>query len=63
LDLIWRFKLAKGLEYGEDKREFEMELAQALGRDGGRPTLNLSGYEDWFFLDSANLPDGNWPAT
>ena len=60
LDLIWRFKAAKGLEYGEDFRQFELELQQALGRDGGRPTLNLRGSESYRFIEHANLPDSGF---
>lgn len=35
LGLIWRWRAWKGLEYGEDMRNFEIALAQEIGRDKG----------------------------
>ncbi len=58
LDLKWRFQKAKGLEYGQDHREFELEVAQALARDGGGQTLSLAGSND--LLLTANLPETNF---
>ncbi len=55
LDLKWRFQKAKSLEYGEDKREFELELAQALARDGGSQILNMGSSDE--LLLTANLPE------
>lgn len=55
LDLKWRFEKAKGLEWGQDFREFELEIAQALARDGGGQSLNLAGSDDLFL--TANLPE------
>lgn len=62
LDLIWRWKQAKGLDYGEDMATFERELEKALGRDGGAGMLLQAGpitpYPWW----RANLPEGSWPS-
>jgi hypothetical protein len=55
MDLKWRFTKAKGLEYAEDKREFELELAQALARDGGAAVLNMGEVSDLWL--TANLPE------
>lgn len=43
LGAIWRFKSAKGMEYAEAFREFELERAKAEMGDGGAPTIRLSG--------------------
>lgn len=61
LDLRWRWKEAKGLDYGEDMATFERSLSLALGDDGGSGQLNQggpgTGLPDWRY----NIPDGNWP--
>lgn len=63
LDLIWRWKQAKGLDYGEDMATFERALSLALGDDGGSGQLNQGGpgmgLPDWRY----NIPDGSWPSS
>jgi hypothetical protein len=39
----WRWKMAKGFQYAEEKRTYEQRAATASGRDFGRKTLNLGG--------------------
>ena len=61
LDLRWRWKQAKGLDYGEDMATFERERALALGDDGGSGSLNQGGPG---IIDSPwryNILQGNWP--
>jgi hypothetical protein len=41
--LRWRWKKEHGLEYAEDFRTYEGEVANALGRDGGKPILYQDG--------------------
>ena len=55
MDLKWRFLKAKGQAYAEDKQEFELELAQALARDGGAKSLNMLADAD--LLLTANVPE------
>lgn len=43
LGLKWRWKHAKGLEYGEDLTEYERQVNDAISADGTKPRLNLSG--------------------
>jgi len=43
LGLIWRFKQSRGMDYAEDMRTYEMEVTQAISRDGSRRTVNLAG--------------------
>ena len=55
MDLMWRWEKAKGLEYGQDHKDFETELAQALARDGGGRILNMAGASDLFL--TANIQE------
>jgi len=41
--LRWRWKKEKGFSYEEDFRTYEMQVMNALGRDGGKPVLNMAG--------------------
>ena len=43
LGLRWRWKKEHGLEYAEDFRDYEMQVADALGRDGGKQVIRLDG--------------------
>ena len=43
--LRWRWKMEKGLDYGEDFRTYEMQVKDAIGRDGGKRVLHQSGGE------------------
>ena len=41
LGLRWRWKKEHGLEYAEDFRDYEMQVADFLGREGGKPVIAL----------------------
>lgn len=41
--LKWRWRQAKGLEYGGDFDKYEARVNDALARDGTKPRLNLEG--------------------
>lgn len=43
LGTIWRWKQAKGLDYAEDFNKYERRINDAMGRDAGKPVLNLGG--------------------
>lgn len=43
LGLRWRWKKEHGLEYAEDFRDYEAMVTDALGRDGGKPIINMDG--------------------
>lgn len=62
LDLVWRWKKAKGLDYSEEYRTFEIEKEKAISRDGGAKTLNLSHGLNWY-RQWPNIADGNWPGS
>jgi len=62
LGLKWRYRAAKGLDYGEDMVSFERAVEAALGADGGKGDLNIGG--DRVFPEAlANIPDGSWPTS
>lgn len=43
LGLRWRWAREKGMPYAELMRTYEMQVTDALGRDGGKRTLNMDG--------------------
>lgn len=60
LGVIWRFKAAKGFDYGEDFRTYEMEVAKAIARDGGKPRVDIAGGMS-APMYQGNIPEGSWP--
>ena len=60
MGLRWRWKKEKGLEYAEDFRTYEMEVKDALGRDGGKRVLFMDE-EAWRGAQPGIwAPQGNW---
>lgn len=41
--LRWRWKKEKGFDYAEDFRTYEMQVKDAMGRDGGKRVLYMDG--------------------
>lgn len=60
LGVVWRFLRAKGLDYSEPFRSYELLLARKMGRDGGAQTLSMSGPSDKYPAPKPTIPDGNW---
>lgn len=60
LDLVWRWKQARGLDYAEDMQSFELRKLALLGGDKPRPTLNM-GRTRFGFRD--NVPEGSFPSS
>lgn len=60
LGVIWRFKAGQGFDYAEDFRNYELMVAQAIARDGGKRTLN-AGYSLQSRRPTAPMiQDGSW---
>lgn len=57
--LIWRWKQAKGMNYAEDFAKYERRVVDAMGRDAGKPTLNMSGAK-YDILPGVFVPAGSW---
>ncbi len=43
LGIVWRWKVAKGLDYAEDFRTYEIAVANLIARDGSRRTISMGG--------------------
>jgi len=59
LGIRWRFLKSKGLDYAEDFRTYQSELAQVQARDGGNGQINTTG--DGQYILSPNIPVGSYP--
>lgn len=55
----WRYCKARGLEYAEDKDEYERLIADAIARDGSKPVLNLNGVNAGYPA-GIFVPAGGW---
>jgi hypothetical protein len=56
--LIWRFRKAKGLDYGEDFRLYEERVVDAIAQDGSAPVLDMSDPVD--YVPQIVAPEGSW---
>jgi len=61
LGIMWRFLQAKGLDYAEPFRNYELAKQNKIGRDGGKRKIYLGGGipNPW----NANIPTGGWPGS
>jgi hypothetical protein len=63
LGVIWRFLKAKGFDYSEPFRTYEMAKARAENKDGGgKRRLNM-GIKTHMACPRAVYPEGNWPVS
>ena len=58
LGIIWRYRKAKGFDYGEDFRTYEMALQDIFGPDAGKSIVDMTGTEELGI--GVNLAEGNW---
>lgn len=61
LGVMWRFKQAKGLDYAEEFRTYQMELDKYFGQDGGSPVLTMGSNLLQKRFYPANIKEGSWP--
>ena len=59
LGVIWRFLRSKGFDYGEAFRTYELQVAQAFSRDGGKRTLNM-GKRNHSMARAPFIQEGSW---
>ncbi len=45
LGVIWRYRKAKGLDYGEDMATYELEVAKSILNDGARVRIQTANVE------------------
>ncbi len=61
LGVVWRFLRAKGFDYAEAYRSYELAVGIAITKDGGgRRRLNMSRRSD-NRSRAPYVPDGSWP--
>lgn len=58
--LRWRWKKEKGFDYAEDFRMYEMQVMDAMGRDGGKPILNMDVDAYMSKKPGIFVPEYNW---
>lgn len=63
LGLVWRFLRAKGLDYAEAFRSYEMQKKQAMARDGGQRGANMSKATHMRNPRYPAFPDASWDVT
>lgn len=59
LELIWRWKQAKGLAYAEDMETAEQQIDRYTGQNAGRRVLFIGGQGIYYLAE--NVPLGDWP--
>lgn len=57
---IWRWKKANKLDYEEDFQNYEKAVQDAIGRDGSKGRLNLTGAQTDIY-PGVVVPAGSWP--
>lgn len=60
LGVIWRFKQARGLDYGEDFNIYEREVMQAIEKDGGKSVRSYTNATHPTMAPRALVPEGSW---
>jgi len=60
LGVRWRFLQAKGMDYGEAFRDYEIQVNDCLARDGGKPVLYFDQGTDEY-RPHVRAPEGSWP--
>lgn len=60
LGVIWRFKQARGFDYAEEMRSYEIRLARLFGDDGGKRTMDLMRNVRRRRPMAPEVPEGDW---
>lgn len=58
--LRWRWLREKGMDYAELFRTYEMQVKDAMGRDGGKPILAMDGGARMGPQPGIFVPTGSW---
>ncbi len=46
MGLKWRFRMAMGMDYSDDLRDYVIQVEKALLRDNDQPNVNIAGFGD-----------------
>lgn len=57
---LWRWKKAKGLDYADSFNAYEKAVIDAMGRDAGKPILDMGGQSPYEIAPVAIIPSGSW---
>ncbi len=60
--LRWRWKKEKGFDYAEDFRTYEMQVKDAMARDGAKKVLSM-GKAGWRPTPGVFVPEYSWNLT
>ena len=60
MGLRWRWAKEKGLEYAELFRTYEMQIKDAIGRDGGKQRLQMDAVMNRGPQPGIFVPQGSW---
>lgn len=61
MGMKWRFLRAKGLDYAQEKADYEMDCQRVMARDGGNRDLPIAGGTYGArFLNEDNIPDSGY---
>lgn len=59
--LKWRYLRSKGLDYAQEKVDYDNDCQRVMSRDGGYRDLNIgSGSNEIRLLDNSNIPDSGY---
>lgn len=56
----WRLLKRMGMDYMDEKVEYDNELRMAIARDGGAKVLNLAGRRKYNLIGPQNVPDSGY---
>lgn len=57
MGMKWRYLRAKGMDYGQEKVDYDADCMRVLARDGGNRALPLGASSGIRFLSTDNVPD------
>jgi len=61
MGMRWRFEKSKRLDYSEDFRTYQQQLAIEQAQDAAGGKINITGRSVFNSFGFPNLPLGNWP--
>lgn len=60
LGVVWRFLKAKGLDYADHFQQYDMQVSQAVARDGGRTSISMAQDMNYNRPRYPGVPEGSW---
>ena len=63
LGIVWRYLKARGLEYAEVFRDYEVEVARLISNDGVISDIDMGGGEEAHITLEPYITDGSWSLT